>query len=288
MLTFSFLKCLAGWSPGRPKDVWENGMDVRASKQVKPSLSVLVVDDNEVNQLYMQHLLRKMGHAPVAAIDGRQALAAMDSQTFDLILMDVQLPDMDGLTLARTIRDGQTAAVNPVDIPILAITAHATDEDRLRCLEAGMNEHLAKPLRPEDLRTAMAHWVPLKTDAPTGGMPAGSKGFDLTAFTRENRPEFARRMLALFLEMAEPRGEMLRRALENGDLGAAMTAAHDLAGMAGPLRADRLHEAMKAVQEACQAGDLEAGRARSVQADSELAAVLDRVRLHPYVAPQGT
>ncbi|EFL50136.1 response regulator receiver and Hpt phospho transfer protein [Solidesulfovibrio fructosivorans JJ]] len=251
--------------------------------QAKSSLSVLVVDDNDINQLYMQHLLRKLGHEAVAAYDGRQALDALASQRFDIILMDVQLPDNNGLDLTRIIRDGKAGTANAPDIPILATTAFALSDDRARCLEAGMNDHLPKPLRAETLRQALEDW----SRAPAGNGSGRQAPFDLAAFTRESRREFATEMLALFLELAEPRGRALRQALEDGNLEAAVAAAHDLAGMAGPIRANRLHESMKAVQEACLTGDLDLCRAIYARADSELDAVLGAVRAHPYLLAKG-
>lgn len=248
--------------------------------QARFSLSVLVVDDNDVNQLYMQHLLRRLGHVPAAAYDGRQALSILASQRFDIILMDIQLPDTNGLELTRTIRDGKAGTVNAPDIPILAITAFAMREDRARCLDAGMNDHLPKPLHADDLRQALDRWASMAQGKGTGPRAA----FDLTAFIRESRREFATEMLTLFLELAESRRCALRQALETGNLDAAVAASHDLAGMAGPIRANQLIESMKAVQEACLTGDLEACRARYSLADSELASVLGVVRAHPYVA----
>ena len=260
------------------------GMNARDPNQGKPSLSVLVVDDNEINQLYLKHLLRRMGHVPFTAGNGRETLDAVVSQPFDLILMDLNLPDMDGLSLTRAIRDGRGAPVNPPDIPILAITAFTSAKDRARCLEAGMDGHLGKPLRVEELEAAMERLLPASADTA----PAAAGTFDLSAFTRESRPDFASEMLTLFLQVAEPKRMALRAALESGDIQAAVAEAHDLAGMAGPLRADRLHETMKAVQEACQAGDLAAGRANYARADSELAAVLGAVRAHPYLTAKGS
>jgi len=260
-------------------------MDAHGPDQDLPPLSVLVVDDNDVNRLYMLHLLRKMGHAPVTAGNGQEALDAVSRQSFDLILMDVQLPDMDGLALTRIIRAGQCGTANRADIPILALTAFAMPGDRERCLAAGMNDHLPKPIRVPDLLVAMVR--SLARTRPDG-LPEtkDATAFDLSAFTRASRREFATEMLALFLELAEPKAQSLGAAIKRGDISAAVPLAHDLAGMAGPLRAKRLHETMKALQEACLSGNLPACRVHHALADRELAAVLDAVRAHPYLAPQ--
>lgn len=246
-------------------------------------LSVLVVDDNEVNRLYLLHTLRKMGHIPTTAGDGREAVALFARQAFDLVLMDVQLPDMDGLTLTRIIRDGQGGMATSATVPIVALTAFATAEDRRRCLDAGMNEHLAKPVRPQDIQAALER---VRTGACGDSDNGGDKStpFDLSEFTQSSEREFATEMLSLFLELAESKRQSLSRAVARGDIAGAAALAHDLAGMAGPIRAKRLHQTMKAVQEACNNGELDACLNSHATADRELATVLDAVRTHPYLA----
>lgn len=256
--------------------------DVHGPDQDLSSLSVLVVDDNDVNRLYMLHLLRKFGHKPATASTGQEALDVISREPFDVILMDVQLPDMDGLAVTRLIRAGQCGPANASDIPVLALTAFAQSEDRERCLEAGMDDHLAKPVRVPELLAAVTRAVARKRG--DDGRSHEPTGFDLSAFTRESRREFATEMLALFLELAEPKGKNLGEAIRRGDFEAALALAHDLAGMAGPLRAKRLHETMKALQEACMTGNLSACRAYHAMADQELSQVLCAVRAHPYLS----
>lgn len=261
--------------------------DVPGPEQDLPSLSVLVVDDNEVNRLYMLHLLRKMGHQPTTASTGREALDAIASQSFDIILMDVQLPDIDGLAVTRMVRAGECGSANPPDVPILALTAFAQSGDRQRCLAAGMNDHLPKPVRVQDLLDAMARSMKARGSGGPADQPE-DQAFDLAAFTRESRREFAKEMLALFLELAEPKRRSLEEAIRKGDIQAAVALAHDLAGMAGPLRARRLHETMKALQEACMTGNISSCRVHHALAERELAAVLTAVRAHPYLASEAT
>lgn len=262
-------------------------MNARGSGEGASSLSVLVVDDNEINRFYLLHALRKMGHSPVAAEDGGQAVTLFSSQPFDLVFMDVQLPDMDGLALTRIIREGRAGTRNDARIPIVALTAFTSREDRDRCRAAGMDGHLGKPVSGADIAAAIARVMaasPRQADASS----QDADGFDLQAFARESNREFAEEMLSLFLELAEPKRMALARALERGDVAAAAPLAHDLAGMAGPIRATRLHEAMKAVQEACGAGSLDPCRAKHAVADRELAAVLAAVRSHPLLANRAT
>ncbi|KHK03309.1 response regulator [Desulfovibrio sp. TomC] len=254
-------------------------MDVSSPAQDLPSLTVLVVDDNDVNRIYMLHLLRKNGHTPIPAVDGRQALEVAASQPVDCILMDIQLPDMDGLTVTRAIREGRCSPANSPQVPILALTAFAMPGDRERCLAAGMNAHVPKPVRGQDLFAAISQILP--PPRPVAALEPAL--LDLSEFSRKGRQEFAAELLALFLELAEPKGLALAEAISRGDANAALGLAHDLAGMAGPIRAERLGLAMRALQEACRRGDVAACRQGHIQAKLELAAVLAVVRAHPYL-----
>ncbi|HXN20803.1 MAG TPA: response regulator [Candidatus Binatus sp.] len=110
-------------------------------------LRILVAEDNPVNQQLALHLLERRGHSAVVAENGREALSAMDQHKFDLVLMDVQMPEMGGLEATRAIRENEK--VTGQHVPIIAMTAHAMQGDRERCLEAGMDGYLSKPLDPK-------------------------------------------------------------------------------------------------------------------------------------------
>jgi two-component system CheB/CheR fusion protein len=112
---------------------------------VRP-LRVLLAEDNPVNQLLVRELLSQDGHEVVVAEDGRAALEALAREPFDVVLMDVQMPEMDGMEATRLIRDGTLPSI-PRDIPVVALTAHALRGDRERFLDAGMDEYLSKPIR---------------------------------------------------------------------------------------------------------------------------------------------
>jgi two-component system sensor histidine kinase/response regulator len=128
-------------------------------------LRILVAEDSPVNQKVVIRLLEKWGHTVVVVQNGREALAALDEQRFDAVLMDIQMPEMDGFeaTAARRAQEGATGT----HVPIIAMTAHAMQGDRERCLEAGMDGYVAKPIRAKELFEALESLTPAGTAAET-------------------------------------------------------------------------------------------------------------------------
>jgi PAS domain S-box-containing protein len=118
-------------------------------KDLPGALRILLAEDNAINQLLARKLLARDGHEVTAVSNGREAVEAIETGRFDLVLMDVQMPEMDGLEATRTIR---AMASGICDVPIVAMTAHALSSDRDRCLEAGMDAFVTKPVRPEVLQ----------------------------------------------------------------------------------------------------------------------------------------
>jgi CheY-like chemotaxis protein len=114
---------------------------------------ILLAEDNVVNQRLVQRILEKTGHQVVVVGSGREALEALKKQAFDLILMDVQMPEMDGFETTRAIRDNEMLTKERT--PIVALTAHAMKSDRERCLAAGMDGYLSKPIHAADLLRAV-------------------------------------------------------------------------------------------------------------------------------------
>ena len=117
------------------------------------ALRILLAEDNAVNQQVAVRMLGKQGHSVVVAKNGKEALLALESQSFDLVLMDVQMPEMGGLEATGIIRQGEMRTGR--HLPIIAMTAHAMKGDRERCLEAGMDGYVAKPVQAKDLQEAI-------------------------------------------------------------------------------------------------------------------------------------
>ena len=121
------------------------------------AMRILLTEDNAVNQRLATRLLEKRGHQVVVAGNGREALAALQKDTFDLILMDIQMPEMDGMEATGKIREKEALAGGHV--PIVALTAHAMKGDQEQCLAAGMDDYLAKPIRPQELDELLAKFA---------------------------------------------------------------------------------------------------------------------------------
>ena len=123
-----------------------------------PGCRILLVEDNLVNRTIATKLLEKRGHVVIAVENGALAVDVTARERFDMVLMDVQMPVMDGLTATSRIRTREHTT--GVHLPIIAVTAHALDQDRQRCLAAGMDDYLPKPIRSADLFATVTRFAP--------------------------------------------------------------------------------------------------------------------------------
>jgi CheY-like chemotaxis protein len=205
---------------------------------------VLVVEDKPANRALVVHLLTKRGYAVVTANDGRQALDALERERFDLVLMDVQMPEMNGLEATAAIRARESAT--GAHVPIVALTAHAMLHDRERCLEAGMDAYVTKPIEAARLLAAIERFVPA-TAAQASGAGDPSVVLGLSGLvTSESR----RILVALRRVVADPGARSLERAARRltGSLGTMAAAATAHAGR-------RLEALTRAVEGARDGGD---------------------------------
>lgn len=120
-------------------------------------LRVLVADDNQVNQVVERKLVEKLGHRVDVVADGLEAISAVDRAVYDVVLLDVQMPTLNGLEAARRLCDQWPAGVRP---RLIAVTANASTEDRAECMAAGMDDYLTKPVRLRDLESALLRATP--------------------------------------------------------------------------------------------------------------------------------
>ncbi len=126
------------------------------------SLQILVAEDNAVNQLLARRMLEKRGHRVTVVKNGREALAATEEGNYDLVLMDVQMPEMDGIEATLAIREKEKRRDDGSHQTIVALTAHAMKGDEERCKAAGMDEYLTKPIRPQELGNLLERYVAAK------------------------------------------------------------------------------------------------------------------------------
>ena len=136
---------------------------VPTTEAAAPGCRILLVDDNDVNRIIATRILEKHGHQVIAVENGALAVDATAGEQFDLVLMDVQMPVMDGLTATAHIRTREHTT--GVHLPIIAVTAHAMDQDRQRCLAAGMDDYLPKPIRTADLFATITRFAPAQVAA---------------------------------------------------------------------------------------------------------------------------
>jgi len=235
-------------------------------------LRVLLVEDNLVNQRLGIGLLRRRGHSVEVAGNGREALAALEARPFDLVLMDVQMPVMDGLEATAAIRKGEAAGRG--HIPILAMTAHAMQGYREICLEAGMDAYVSKPIRDEELFRAIEALVP--PDTADGGADAGGiddhEVLDTDALLRSvnGNHKLLREIAGLFIDGCPGALERMRAAVASRDARALEEEAHAFKGSVGFFLARRACEAATELEEIGREGDLEQAEAVYTRLEREV------------------
>jgi CheY-like chemotaxis protein/HPt (histidine-containing phosphotransfer) domain-containing protein len=201
----------------------------------RPPLRLLLAEDNAVNQRLMVSLLQQEGHTVVVAANGKEALAAVEQQAFDLILMDVQMPVMDGFEATAHLRAREQATCR--HMPVIALTAHAMKGDRERCRAAGMDGYLAKPIHVPELLRAINQFAPAREQqAAPAQAPVGPQDLEVVFDEAEalaglgGDRQLLRELAALFLQDCPGAMADIAEAIACGDAGRLQCAAHELRG----------------------------------------------------------
>jgi PAS domain S-box-containing protein len=237
-------------------------LDCEASGKMCFEGAVLVAEDNVVNQQYAKAIIESFGLEADVASNGHEVLQALEQKKYDLVLMDCQMPEMDGYEASLTIRKNEAGAAHS-HIPIVALTAHAMEGDREMCLLAGMDDYLSKPFNSRQLAEVFKRWVGSPRPCSPKAAEHENKGGDQGAHFWEEpvshtdclldakavierlggEESLFFTLLPNFIELLENEFPMIRKAFESGDFAAAALGAHSLKGAAGNLSAKELENA---------------------------------------------
>ncbi|MHB8628198.1 MAG: response regulator [Aggregatilineales bacterium] len=236
---------------GRPASAWR----------------ILLVEDNPTNQRVLALQLEKLGYHPQIVDNGQQALVALAVTPYDLVLMDCQMPDMDGFETTRRIRRAENGHAR--HIPIVALTANALDGDREQCLAAGMDDYITKPIRLKQLHTVITHWLPSAESADSSETLASASEqsvaaelahvptLDLKILAElstlgKGNPAVLGRLIDIFLENTPKSLATLRTALVQTDAGSLRLTAHSLKSSSASYGATRLSNLCKELEVAAR------------------------------------
>jgi CheY-like chemotaxis protein/HPt (histidine-containing phosphotransfer) domain-containing protein len=268
--------------------VWRNELVRPESGQGAGRCRVLICEDNLINQMVTREILESAGLQVEVAENGQLGVQAARDREFDLVLMDCQMPEMDGLEAARQIRAlearGELARIVPGGLPILALTASALQGDREKCLAAGMSDYITKPIdRAELLQAVFRHLRPARVDQESplpvstietahGAAQSGASVIDEAVpadvlqqdelLTRcGGDVEFARKLLRSFAEQLPQDRVRLTEAVQERSADAVVVA-HALKGTAGNMAAGPLRHAAAELESGCRHSDWDGSRAR--------------------------
>jgi CheY-like chemotaxis protein/HPt (histidine-containing phosphotransfer) domain-containing protein len=267
------------------------------------ALRILLAEDNLTNQQVALGILKKLGLNADVVGNGVEALTALESTPYALVLMDVQMPTMDGIEATGHIRDPKSAVQNH-GIPIIAMTAHAMEGDRMMCLEAGMNDYVSKPVSPQALAEALARWLPseetvrpkaafaaLEAVVPFVAEAAASAEPEAVVFDRAgvvarlmDDEDLARTVVEGFLEDIPRQIEVLRKCLDSGDAEGATRQAHTIKGASANVGGEALRAVALEMEKAAQAGDLAAAMTHMPDLESRFARL--KVAMQDFVDEQ--
>ena len=243
-------------------------------------LRILLAEDNAINQRVALLILSRLGYRADVAANGAEAVDAVKRQPYDVIFMDVHMPDMDGYEATRKIRALEGPSGHTV---IIAMTANALQGDREKCLAAGMDDYVAKPVRRADIAAALGRrpaCVPATRDAGSEGLVDESTLSELGELGGDEDPDLVGRLLRIFAAESPRRMERIRSCLSSGDLNAARETAHQLKGSCRQLGCTAMADLCRTLEASAEAGDGQAAAATLGELERAFCATKDLLGAH--------
>ncbi|GBD97818.1 MAG TPA: response regulator [Nitrospirae bacterium] len=206
-------------------------------------IHILLAEDNVLNQKVTVRILEKQGHSVEVAANGKEALYILGKKHFDLVLMDIQMPDMDGIVATRIIRKSKDAGIDP-GIPIIALTAHAFQRDKEECLKAGMNGYITKPFKKQELLSKIERLVSGNGSAAGVKTTTVSYAGDVVVDRVESLSrldgdeELLRELWEIFIDDTPGQMQALKKAIDTGDFVIVERTAHSLKSAAANIGAN--------------------------------------------------
>jgi polar amino acid transport system substrate-binding protein len=292
-LLFDTIIEIFGYSDFRRPFIMTKGMEeTEALKQIRGA-KILVAEDNEINRQVAKELLENVGLIVTVVNHGKAAVKAVAEAHYDLVLMDLQMPEMDGLEATRHIRTNSKAGIE--DLPIIATTAHAMAGDREKSLEAGLNDYLSKPIDPDRLYSVLVKWIKPKerqvSDQPDSRI--SKKDTDQEIWIPPSMPgimvksglagvggntRLYRDILIRFYRDHSNATQQIKNALEKGDIEMAERFAHTIKGVSGSIGAQELHKSVRELEASIQHGHFAEIKGFLNDFDNALVKVLDSLK----------
>jgi CheY-like chemotaxis protein/HPt (histidine-containing phosphotransfer) domain-containing protein len=246
----------------KPKKVSRSSSSPATTSQ---KLSILLAEDNTVNQQVALGLLQKLGYRADAVADGTEVLEALKRIRYDVVLMDCQMPQLDGYETTRRIRQLEQKRTAPFDwkapVHIIAMTANAMEGDREKCLTAGMNDYLSKPVRRNELKAALDRHGEIQPIAAEPEKISTSPGEILVDIDRlrevtDDEPGRMQRLIDLYLTQAGPMLDGLNQAIQSNSSGEVARIAHKLVGSSTSCGVEAFTQPLRELERLGQEGDL--------------------------------
>ena len=271
-----------------------------ATAQYSSGAHILVVEDNATNQQVAVGILKRLGMRADVAANGVEAIKALGAAPYDMVLMDAQMPEMDGFQAAQIIRDPKSRVLDH-RVPIIAMTAHAMQGDRERCLQAGMDDYVTKPIEVPALIAALEKWLARKGGGSHQRAGESEEMVVLNPRTEEapvfnrfalmerlmNDEELARAVIETFLEDMPVQIEQLKSDAASGEAVRVERQAHKIKGASGNLGAEALCALALAIELASKAGDLALVGARVAELDGQFGALMHALKSELSVLRRG-